>query len=214
MNIRINKRLFLKVVFKTPLRLALWSIALVTIALLFLSLGAGPLQAEPSAEELDKINTLLEALSTKTELTFVRNDKNYKVGRAVSHLKSKLKSARTKISTCQEFIDHVASKSSFSGKPYLIIKDDGSVVQAREYFNDLQKEIESKKSHLANKTTLGHNVQILNYPKNGLLPISYGPMTKFSNISLTIYISNHHIYLSTSNLGFLCHHGFFNTQIS
>ena len=113
-------------------------------AMVFIAFGASPLKAELQAAEREKIDAFLNRLSAKTDLTFVRNGTNYKVDKAVAHLKTKLKRAGNRISTCQEFIDHLASKSSISGKPYLIIKADGATVEAREYFSELLKQIEAE----------------------------------------------------------------------
>jgi hypothetical protein len=98
--------------------------------------------ANLEGEELQRVEAFLDLLSTKTDLTFVRNGTNYKVDDAVSHLKSKLGRAKRKVSTAEEFIDKVASSSSISGRPYLIIKPDGETVEAKEYFHELLKELE------------------------------------------------------------------------
>ena len=113
------------------------------LAALFLSLAARPLAAEPSPGEKRKIEALLDQLSAKTDLTFVRNGKKYKADKAAAHLRTKLKRAGDRISTCQEFIDHLASKSSISGEPYLVITASGATGEAREYFSGLLKEIEA-----------------------------------------------------------------------
>jgi hypothetical protein len=101
-------------------------------------------QAKLEGSELQRINGFLELLSTKTDITFIRNGSSYPVEKAVSHLKSKLKQARNKISSGEEFVEHVASKSSISGKPYEIILPNGNKLLARDYFYELLKEVDSK----------------------------------------------------------------------
>lgn len=50
---------------------------------------------------------------------FVRNGSAYPATEAAAHLRKKLNAARRSLST-EQFIEHVASKSSMSGEPYLI----------------------------------------------------------------------------------------------
>lgn len=50
---------------------------------------------------------------------FVRNGSAHPAPEAAAHLRNKLGAARRSLST-EQFIEHVASKSSMSGQPYLI----------------------------------------------------------------------------------------------
>ena len=51
---------------------------------------------------------------------FIRNGKRHESGEAESHLRMKYSKARRYIDDAQDFIDRIASKSSWSGKPYQV----------------------------------------------------------------------------------------------
>jgi hypothetical protein len=106
-------------------------------------LGANVCMALEEAE-LKRINAFLELLSAKTELVFERNGSEYPVDRAVAHLKSKLSRAKARLSTAEEFVDNVASKSSLSGQPYFIIFPDGKRVEAGLYFHELLADVSAE----------------------------------------------------------------------
>jgi hypothetical protein len=116
----------------------------IILSILLLVLTAGNALAAPDDLQLKRINDLLDLLASETDLIFVRNGKEHKADRAVSHLRTKLGRAKNKISTCEEFIEHVASKSSISGEPYLIILPDGTRVPAGAYLMGLLKEMEAR----------------------------------------------------------------------
>jgi hypothetical protein len=97
-------------------------------------------------KELQRLNSLFNLLAAKTDLQFERNGSKYKVARAVSHLKSKLRQTKDKISTCEEFIDGMASASSATGKPYHVILSDGTVVDAKDYFYELLEKVDADAS--------------------------------------------------------------------
>jgi hypothetical protein len=61
---------------------------------------------------------------------------------AAEHLRGKLKSAGDKVKTAEEFIEHLASKSSLSGKAYQVKLSNGRVVAAREWFGEQLRAIE------------------------------------------------------------------------
>ncbi|MDR3153119.1 MAG: YfeK family protein [Deltaproteobacteria bacterium] len=90
--------------------------------------------------ETARIEAFLALLASKADIVFVRNGSKYPVSRAVSHLRSKLSRAKNRISTAEEFIDHVASVSSVSGKPYSVIFPGGEEAPAGPYFRELLRE--------------------------------------------------------------------------
>jgi hypothetical protein len=112
-------------------------IALVTI-LAWLGLGQ-PKALALSSEEVARVDKFLVALGQEKELVFIRNGREFEVTRAVNHLKRKLKSQANKLATAEEFIDHIASSSSISGKPYLIRRPGGQNEEAKPYFQELLK---------------------------------------------------------------------------
>jgi hypothetical protein len=93
-----------------------------------------------SATMDEEIDALLAAVST-SECVFIRNDKEYDVDKAVSHLQMKRNRGGRYFSTTEEFIENIASKSSFSGKPYEIHCGDSPPQTAGDWFNDRLAEI-------------------------------------------------------------------------
>ncbi|MDR0550008.1 MAG: DUF5329 family protein [Deltaproteobacteria bacterium] len=104
-----------------------------TLSIFFLAASA---EALPPAEA-QRVEKFLTALSQEKDLVFIRNGSEYPASRAVRHLRRKLKSSQDKLRTADEFIDQVASKSSLSGKPYLIRQKDGVKEEAGPYFHKL-----------------------------------------------------------------------------
>ncbi|HEO64588.1 MAG TPA: hypothetical protein ENI73_01840 [Spirochaetes bacterium] len=69
--------------------------------------------------EKDKIQTLLNRIE-ESKYIFIRNGKEYSAQKAREHLEMKYNRMRKKIKTANDFIDRLATKSSLSGKPYLM----------------------------------------------------------------------------------------------
>jgi hypothetical protein len=110
----------------------------VSVCLLILAvfLGAGPLLAMSEAE-LTRTEALLVKIGQIKDAEFIRNGKAYSPAKGESHLRRKLKSAKNRLNTAEEFIAQAASSSSISGEPYLIRLSDGTEVLARDYFGNL-----------------------------------------------------------------------------
>jgi len=92
--------------------------------------------------EKDKVKGLLDAL-TSSKITFIRNDEEHDGAYARKHLQDKLNNAKD-IKTAEDFIDKIASKSSHSGKDYVIKLEDGSKIDAEKWFEEQLKIIENK----------------------------------------------------------------------
>lgn len=96
-------------------------------------------------EEQSKIDYLLKQIE-KSEAIFIRNGKEHPSEAAVKHLKMKLDSAKNSWFAPDEskwtaimFIEKIASKSSMSGKPYLIkVKD--KKVKAKDWLMNKLKQ--------------------------------------------------------------------------
>ncbi len=80
-----------------------------------------------SLEEQKKIEFLLHAVEQMSDAEFIRNGSTYPAKDAASHLQHKLMVAGERVHTAEEFIAGCASKSSTSGRPYLIRMPDGRV---------------------------------------------------------------------------------------
>lgn len=89
--------------------------------------------------ELDKIEKLFVAIES-SNVTFIRNGQSYSAAEASKHLRDKLDQAANSWFTPKKsdwtavmFIEKIASKSSLSGKDYLIQLPDGKTVKARDW---------------------------------------------------------------------------------
>jgi hypothetical protein len=78
-----------------------------------------PAATDPGPAAQAEIDYLLQFVAA-SPCTFVRNDVAYPAAEARKHLEEKLRVARRRISTAEDFIRGLASSSSMSGKPYLI----------------------------------------------------------------------------------------------
>ena len=103
--------------------------------------------AQKSLSEADKIEQLLLAIG-ESDLKFIRNKEEHSAGEAAAHLRKKLKAAQTSFFapskdkwTAAMFIEKVASKSSLSGKSYMIKKSDGQLVEAKAWLTERLKKI-------------------------------------------------------------------------
>ena len=80
------------------------------------------------------IQDLIFTMLLIPEATFIRNGKEYGAFDAALHLERKWKANRSKVKTVDDFITIVATKSSITGKPYLIRMADGTEVETAKWF--------------------------------------------------------------------------------
>lgn len=86
----------------------------------------------PAENEKQKIESAIVRIET-SGLTFIRNGEEHSAADAAAHLRTKLKSAGDKIQTFDGFVEGIASKSSMSGKPYLVKQADGTTVELAKW---------------------------------------------------------------------------------
>ena len=70
------------------------------------------------SNEPSDIERLIQRIE-RSPCSFVRNGTAYDGAKAAAHLRNKVRAAQRNL-TVDEFVDHIASKSSLSGQPYLI----------------------------------------------------------------------------------------------
>ncbi|WP_318365827.1 YfeK family protein [Enterobacter sp.] len=99
-----------------------------------------PALAKLNSHEEARINAMLQALSKKQNLIFVRNGSEHNCEEAVSHLRLKLGNTKNRIDTAEQFIDKVASSSSITGKPYLVKIPGQPDETAKSFLDKLLKE--------------------------------------------------------------------------
>lgn len=90
--------------------------------------------ATPSADEAAAIDHLISFVR-ESKLQFIRNGEAHDSADAADHLSLKYKNTQKRLSTAEEFIDNVASKSSMSGKPYFIRKPDGTEIPVSDWLH-------------------------------------------------------------------------------
>lgn len=89
-------------------------IGLLAIQLIF---ATSAIAASDSADA--EIQYLLQEVGS-SDCTFVRNGERHAARRAEDHLRMKYNKARKHIDNAEEFIDKIASESSWTGKAYTI----------------------------------------------------------------------------------------------
>jgi uncharacterized protein DUF5329 len=94
----------------------------ILVALFFA--GSALATSRPAGEQA-KIDWLLKEIGD-SKAVFIRNGKEYEAEKAVSHLKTKLFFAGSRVQTARQFIVGVASHSEETGKPYEIRPPDGN----------------------------------------------------------------------------------------
>lgn len=113
-----------------------------------------PLQhpaTRPTLTEAQKIELLLSRIAELDAAKFVRNGSEHGAGEAVEHLRMKWERAggtEDSTATARDFIDKVATRSSMSGKMYLIRFTDGREVPSGDWLLVQLREIERAPSDL------------------------------------------------------------------
>jgi len=106
--------------------------ALAFVLLLTLA-SAGPAAADDATMNAE-IDFLLEEVAA-SGCTFIRNGSEHDADAARDHLALKRRRGRRYFDSADEFIERIASKSSWSGKPYRI-RCEGAEVLASQWFTD------------------------------------------------------------------------------
>lgn len=86
--------------------------------------------------ETDKIDALFLSLSQIVGATFIRDEKELTLNEAIVYLKTKWYCMISEIRTVDDFIRIVGSKSSTSGKPYVLKMSDGTEIETEKWFRD------------------------------------------------------------------------------
>jgi hypothetical protein len=103
------------------------------LAVTLLSLVAVARGGDPAPTERSRIEYLLGVVASLHDAQFIRNGRAYDGQAAVSHLRTKLRAAGSRVQTAEDFIRYCASESSVSGKPYEIRFADGRVVLSADF---------------------------------------------------------------------------------
>ena len=105
------------------------------MALLAMAAAGAPEQPKKPTEA-QKIEALIRAVEGLKDATFIRNGAEYSAKDAADHMRRKWKSGGGDIRTARQFIEQAASRSSVSGKPYLIRFKDGREVESATFLSE------------------------------------------------------------------------------
>ncbi|TGK08289.1 hypothetical protein EHO58_06740 [Leptospira selangorensis] len=94
-----------------------------------------------AAEPEDEIKSLVSSLDSCKGCVFIRNGSEHKLDEAKAHLLRKYDAAKNKISSTEDFIKGLASKSSITGTPYKIKFPDGKEVESEKWLTNKLNEL-------------------------------------------------------------------------
>ena len=125
------------------------------LCLLFLPVGlepgalpwARPAWGAEGAQRLrepERISALLNAVE-RSGAQFVREGKAYAGAAGRKHLERKLRHAGDRITTAEEFIEGIASRSSTTGRPYRVRLPTGEEMEAGVWFRQRLAEIDARR---------------------------------------------------------------------
>ena len=111
----------------------------VLLAALLASAGA---LAAPSAAEQARIQRLIAYVEAQSTIRFVRNGSAYSSKDAATFLRKKFEKMGEHVTTAQQFIEQIASKSSTTGEVYQIRFQDGRQIPAARFLGDELKRMD------------------------------------------------------------------------
>jgi hypothetical protein len=116
------------------------SLLALTLSAGILLAGTSPTAADPDEAAETEIAALLAAIGA-SNCTFFRNEAPGTAAEAKAHLERKYRYLRKKVESPETFIDRVASKSSVTGRPYLVECPGKPRQQARQWLLERLAEI-------------------------------------------------------------------------
>ena len=133
------------IILDIPLLTELWirHVKKIVVGLLLVVVLPALLPAR-DAREQQRIDYLIQALSSLKGAVFIRNNGEYDAAAARDHLKKKLEFAGERVKTAEDFIKYCASESSMSHQPYKIRFTDGTITETASYFREKLKEFDQK----------------------------------------------------------------------
>jgi hypothetical protein len=91
----------------------------------------------------------IEALIVRVEhahgVVFIRNGSDYSAGEAAAHLRRKLVAAHGRITTAEQFIDHLGTRSSMTGIVYRVRFADGREIGSATWLRQLLRELRAER---------------------------------------------------------------------
>ncbi|ALS34356.1 hypothetical protein PTRA_a3371 [Pseudoalteromonas translucida KMM 520] len=90
---------------------------------------------EPNREPDQEVQHLITFISN-SNATFIRNGDEHTSKEAAEHLAMKYRKAKRYAKTADDFINNLASKSSWSGKAYTVILSNGAKLTANSWLTN------------------------------------------------------------------------------
>ena len=103
---------------------------------------ASRVDALVSATERARIERLILFVEGQHDIQFIRNGTSYSCQDAAKFMRGKFEMMGEHVTTSQQFIDQIASKSSTTGKPYFIRFADGKTMPAAAFLGDELKRMD------------------------------------------------------------------------
>ena len=121
-----------------------------TLATLLL-LAPVPGQAEQNGDVDRTVQHLLDHVSA-SGLTFLRNSDSYTAAEAAGHMLRKYRHFRTDIKTPEDFIELCATRSLMSGKPYLVVTEQGEEIRTSDWLKAALAEYRAQRQVVPGQT--------------------------------------------------------------
>ena len=116
----------------------------VVIGLLLLPLPAGAGEVPDRQREQARITALLDAVE-RSGAQFIREKKAYSAVEGRKHLQRKLRHAGDRVKTAEQFIEGIASRSSTTGRPYIVKLPSGEQMETGPWLRQRLAEIDARR---------------------------------------------------------------------
>ncbi|MEO7851057.1 MAG: DUF5329 family protein [Rubrivivax sp.] len=100
--------------------------------------------AHPDAQERARIDRLIQAVGKRSDIKFIRNGSEHDSVEAAEFLQGKLKWRISKVTTVQDFIDQIGTRSTTSGEIYQVQLADGKKMPSAEFLRQELARIEQR----------------------------------------------------------------------
>ena len=115
--------------------------------LVFVFLLLAPMLALAAAnKQSPDIDALIARVAQARGVVFIRNGSDHTAAEAAAHLHRKLAAAHGRITTAEQFIDVLATRSSWTGITYRVRFADGREVESAVWLRQLLREIRAGRS--------------------------------------------------------------------
>lgn len=104
-----------------------------------------PASGQPaSGQGGPEIAALILRVEQSDGVVFIRNGSGHSAAEAAVHLRRKLHAAHGRVHTAEQFIDHIGTRSSFSGRKYRVRLPDGRELDSATWLYSLLRELRAQ----------------------------------------------------------------------